>query len=354
MALPPGLTPSGSKGKVCRLRRPLYDLKQSARAWFGRFHKAMHRFGYRQSNVDHTLFIRINKGKLTVLIVYVDDIIITEDDKEEIQALKEKKYVLDLLEATGMSGCRPADTPIEANHKLGREDDDVIDDIPSYQRLVGKLIYLSHTRPDISYAVGVLSRFMHSPKARHIDAAHCVLRYLKSSPGKGILFSPNKELTIEVYTDADWAGSPTDKRYTTGYCSMVGGNVVSWRSKKQHVVARSSAEAEFRAVSHGICEGLWVSTILKELGLKGSEPIRLYCDNKAAISIAHNPVQHDRTKHIEIDRHFIKENIDRGTVVIPFIPSDQQLADVLTKGLSSSMFADIIGKFGMADITRPT
>ncbi|KAK8938972.1 hypothetical protein KSP39_PZI010912 [Platanthera zijinensis] len=276
MALPPGLTPSGSKGKVCRLRRPLYGLKQSARTWFGRFHKAMHRFGYRQSNADHTLFFRINKGKLTVLIVYVDDIIITGDDKEEIEALKEKlakefevkdlgnlkyflgievarskhgiflsqrKYVLDLLEATGMRGCRPADTPIEANHKLGREDGDVIDDIPSYQRLVGKLIYLSHTRPDISYVVGVLSCFMHSPKARHIDVAHRVLRYLKSSPGKGIMFSPNKELSIEVYTDADWAGSPTDRRSTTGYCSMVGGNAVSWRSKKQHVVARSSARS---------------------------------------------------------------------------------------------------------------
>ncbi|KAK8923657.1 hypothetical protein KSP39_PZI019078 [Platanthera zijinensis] len=386
MTLPPGLISSGSEGKVCKLKKALYGLKQSPRAWFGRFHKAMVSFGYHQSNADHTLFIKKRATQLTILIVYVDDIVITGDDVEEIKILKQKlasefevkdlgklryflgievarsnhgifisqrKYTLDLLEKTGMSGCKPVNTPIEANHKLGK-DGKCIDDVPAFQRLVGRLIYLSHTRPDISYAVGVISQFMHAPKTNHVDAAHRILRYLKSSPGRGILFSPNSCLDIEVYTDADWAGSIDDRRSTSGYCSLIGGNLVTWRSKKQQVVARSSAEAEFRAMAHGVCEGLWLRSLMSDLGLVEEAPIRLYCDNKAAISIAHNPVQHDRTKHIEVDRHFIKENIEKGVVCTPFVPSERQLADILTKGLHGSNFDRIVIKLGMINISRPT
>ncbi|KAK8945162.1 hypothetical protein KSP39_PZI008022 [Platanthera zijinensis] len=343
-------------------------------------------FGYSQSNADHTLFIKYRLGKITVLIVYVDDIVITGDDHEEIQNLKQKlarefevkdlgklkyflgievarskqgiflsqqKYTLDLLEKMGMSGCRPADTPIE-NHRLGRDDGVEIEDISGFQRLVGRLIYLSHTHPNISYAVSVVSQYMYTPKTRHVDAAHRILRYLKSSPGRGILFSPSTDLKIEVYTDADWARSVDDRRSTSGYCSLVGGNLVTWRSKKQQVVARSSAEAEFRAMAHGVCEGLWLRALLSDLGLVEEGSIRLYCDNKSAISIAHNPVQHDRTKHIEVDRHFIKENIERGIICTPFVPSNGQLADILTKGLSGNYFDRIVNKLGMFNITRPT
>ncbi|KAK8934710.1 hypothetical protein KSP39_PZI014426 [Platanthera zijinensis] len=294
MSTPPGLTPVGTAGKVCKVLKALYGLKQSPRAWFGQFHKAMVSFGYYQSNADHTLFIKRRLGKITALIVYVDDIVITGDDVEEVQILKQKlarefevkdlgrlryflgievarskqgifisqqKYTLDLLAKMGMSGCRPADTPIEANHRLGRDDGENIEDISGFQRLVGRLIFLSHTRPDISYAVSVVSQYMHAPKTRHMDAALRILRYLKSSPGMGILFAPNTDLKVEVYTDADWAGSVDD-----------------------------SAEAEFRAMAQGVCEGLWLRALMCDLGLSEDGPIRLYCDNKSAISIAHNPI----------------------------------------------------------------
>jgi len=159
-----------------------------------------------------------------------------------------------------------------------------------YQRLVGRLIYLSHTCPNIAYAVSVVSQFMHTPREPHMEVVYRILRYLKSSPGKGLLFSQHDHLKIEAYTDADWAGSITDRRSTSGYCTFVGGNLVTWRSKKQSVVARSSAEAEFRTMAQGVCEILWLKILLTELEFDSKDSMRLYCDNKAAISIAHNPV----------------------------------------------------------------
>lgn len=219
--------------------------------------------------------------------------------------------------------------------------------------MVGKLIYLSHTRPDIAFAVSLVSQFMHSPREVHLQASHRILQYLKGTPGRGILYKRNGNAIIEAYTDADYAGSVIDRRSTTGYCTFLGGNLVTWRSKKQNVVARSSAEAEFRAMAQGICELLWLKIILEDLKIKWGGPMKLYCDNKSAISIAHNPVQHDRTKHIEVDRHFIKEKLDSGLICTPYVPSQGQLADILTKGLSSPIFERIVSKLGMENTYSP-
>ena len=175
-----------------------------------------------------------------------------------------------------------------------------------YQRLWGKLIYLSHTRPDIAYPVSVISQFMHEPRQPHLNAVYRILHYLKGCPGKGILFRRGSKLTIEAFTDADYVGSIVDRRSTSGYCMFLGGNLVTWRSKKQNVVARSFAEAKFRALAQGLCEMLWLRIILTDLKVNWEEPMVLNCDNKSTTSIAHNPVQHDRTKLVEIDRHFIK------------------------------------------------
>lgn len=167
------------------------------------------------------------------------------------------------------------------------------------------------------------------------------------------MFKPRGHLQIETYTDADWAGSVVDRRSTSGYCSFVGGNLVTWRSKKQSVVARSSAEAEFRALAQGICEILWIRRLLEELKISQSSPMKLYCDNKAAISISHNPVLHDRTKHVEVDKHFIKEKIEDGSVCMTYIPTEQQVADVFTKGLFKKQFDFLNSKLTMEDIFKP-
>ena len=387
MSLPPGFVDKYGVGKVCKLKKSLYGLKQSPRAWFERFSKVVKKFGFLQSQADHTLFYRHSKeGKVAILIVYVDDIILTGDDcgglenskkflaKEfEIKDLgnlkyflgmefarskegivvSQKKYVLDLLKETGMMGCRPAETPMEPNLKLQPASAEKVRDREKFQRLVGRLIYLSHTRPDIAFPVSIVSQFMHSPGPEHFEAIHRILRYLKGTPGKGIFFKARGHLQVEAYTDADWAGCITDRRSTSGYCTYVGGNLVTWRSKKQNVVARSSAEAEFRAVAQGICEVIWIRRILQELKVSEVLPMKLYCDNKAAISIAHNPVLHDRTKHVEVDKHFIKEKIEGGVVCMTYVPTRDQVADLLTKSLPKKQFDLLVTKLVMKDIFKP-
>jgi hypothetical protein len=377
MDTPPGYTASSNTDVVCKLQRALYGLKQSPRAWFGRFSQAMKKYGFRQSNSDHTLFLKHQQGKVTALIVYVDDMIITGDDAEEIDKLQkqlatefemknlgglkyflgievarskkgiflsQQKYILDLLCEVGMLDCKPADTPIVQNHRLGEHPSQVPTNRGRYQRLVGKLIYLSHTHPDIAYAVSAVSQFMHQPSKDHMEAVIRILRYLKSFPGKGLMFAKNNHLRVNGYTDADWAGNTTDRRSTSGYFMFVGGNLVTWRSKKQKVVALSSAEAEFRGMAKGLCELLWIRRLLTEIGFAPTFEMDLFCDNKAAIAIAHNPIQHDRTKHVEIDRHFIKENLEAKIIWFPFVKSEDQLADILTKAVSSREFYNSLDK----------
>ncbi|WJZ88004.1 hypothetical protein VitviT2T_007342 [Vitis vinifera] len=254
-----------------------------------------------------------------------------------------------------MSGCQPINTPIEEGLKLCVEPNQVSTDKGRYQRLVGRLMYLDHTRPDLAYALSVVSQYMHNPGEQHMNVVMRILRYLKNAPGKGILFAKNIDhQSIEVYIDADWAGAVDDRRSTSGYFTFVGGNLVTWKSKKHNVVARLSAEAEFRGMTLGLCETLWLRLLLQDLGYLSRQPIRLFCDNKAACDIAHNPVQHDRTKHVEVDRFFIKEKLDDKIVELPKIRSEDQLADILIKAVSSQVFSKFLDKLDVCDIYAPT
>ncbi|RVW26484.1 Retrovirus-related Pol polyprotein from transposon RE2 [Vitis vinifera] len=310
MDIPAGLETTSNFNKVCRLRKSLYGLKQSPRAWFERFTKVVKGYGFVQCQSDHTLFVKhFPEGKLAIIIdlgnlKYFLGMEIARSKKGI--AVSQRKYVLDLLNETGMLGCKPAETPMDTTVKLEESDGSAPVDKGRYQRLVGKLIYLSHTRPDIGFSVSVVN--------------------------------------------ADWAGSVTDRRSTSGYCSFVWGNLVTWRSKKQSVVARSSAEAEVRAMAQGICEGIWLNRLLEELRVPLKHPMVLYCDNQAAISIAKNPVHHDRTKHVEIDRHFIKEKIEEGVFKVNYTPTNCQTADILTKALARVNFEDLTEKLGMINI----
>ncbi|RVX08315.1 Retrovirus-related Pol polyprotein from transposon RE1 [Vitis vinifera] len=268
MNIPPGFE-ENTGNKVCKLKKALYELKQSPRAWFGRFANVMKESGYKQSQEKHEV-----KQRLA-----------TEFEIKELRKLKyflgievaystqgifisQQKYVTDLLAETRKIGCKPVSTPMDPNHKLGEAKEEPMVDKRMSQRLVGRLIYLAHTRPDIAYSVSVISQFMHDPREPHLQAAYRVLHYLKGNPDKGILFKKNNTLALEAYTDADYAGSLVDRRSTTGYCTFLGGNLVTWRSKKQNVVARSSAESKFRVIAQGLCELLWPKIILDDLRIK--------------------------------------------------------------------------------------
>ncbi len=385
MEQPPGFVAQGETDLVCRLNKSLYGLKQSPRAWFGRFSAVVVEFGLQQCGVDHSVFYGHSRAGKIILIVYVDDIVITGDDNVGIQSLKsflqtkfqtkdlgslryflgievarskmginlsQRKYVLDLLEETGLLGAKSVDSPMEPNVKLDAEKGEYLGDPSRYRRLVGKLNYLTVTRPDISFATSVVSQFMESPRTGHWDAVIRILRYLKGTPGRGLLYRNYGHIQIQGYTDADWAGS-YDRRSTSGYCVFMGGNLVSWKSKKQTVVARSSAESEYRAMAYATCELVWLKHLLQELGFEHSSPMELMCDNQAATHIASNPVFHERTKHIEVDCHFVREKLQEGLIKTPYVKSEDQLADLFTKSLRGSRVNFICSKLGAYDIYAP-
>ncbi|KAL4363255.1 hypothetical protein GQ457_04G023640 [Hibiscus cannabinus] len=304
--LPPGKKAVG----LCHLHKSSYGLKQSPRTWFERFTKVVLRNGYKQSLADHTLCLKEHSnGKKAILLIYVDDIIITVDDEGEIAKLKQ------LL-----------------NSEFETQD-------------------LGFLRPDIAFAVNILSQHMSNPN-EHMAAAYRILKYLKKTPGHGLLFKKSSDRSIKVFTDSSWASNLTDRRSTSGYCTFLWGNLVTWRSKKQSLIS-SSAEAEFRALAQAICEGIWLLKLLREVDPNSADYFDLLSDNNSAIQIAKNPVQHDCTKHVEIDRHFIAEKIKKGTAKLFYIPTDGQLADILTKALPKPAFDSIKCKLGIYNVYTP-
>ncbi|CAH9109373.1 unnamed protein product [Cuscuta epithymum] len=386
MHLPPGYTAS-TPGKVCRLLRSLYGLRQAPRCWFSKLTTALISYGFSQSHADYSLFTLKRGSHMLCVLVYVDDLLITGTSKSMICAFKthlaktfpikdlvhmkyflglevarnstgiylsQRKYVLDILAETGLMGAKPVTFPMVQNHGLQSASGPLYSEPDRYRRLVGKLIYLTLTRPDICYSIHILSQFMHQPRQVHWDAAIRVLRYLKSHPGQGILLRSDSPLLLTGYCDSDWASCPLTRRSVTGYFVMLGGSPISWRTKKQVTVSRSSAEAEYRSMATLTCELLWLKGLLSSLGITTSTPIRLFCDNKAAIHIASNPVFHERTKHIELDCHFIRDHVQRGIVAPSYTSTKDQLADIFTKALGAQSFSHLLSKMGIRDLHAPS
>lgn len=265
--------------------------------------------------------------------------------------ISQRKYTVDLLTEFGQLHAPVLKVPMDVHEKLTPTSGDVFLDPHPYQRLIGKLIYLRVTRPNITFAVHVLSQFMRQPTTSHLQAAVRVLRYLAGNPGQGIMLTSSSAVQIKTYCDSDRASCPITRRSITGFCILFGNSPISWKSKKQTVVARSSAEAEYRGMAITSCEITWIAALLKDMGLTNLPPTILQCDNKAAIAIAENPVFHERTKHIEIDCHFIRDKIASGSIVTQFVPSHSQVADVLTKQLPVKQHYNLLHKLGAAATT---
>ncbi|GJY10247.1 ribonuclease H-like domain-containing protein [Tanacetum coccineum] len=345
MDLPEGYFSPDDK-RVCRLKKSLYGLKQAPRQWNAKLTHTLIDNGFKQSKSDYSLFTKSKNGNFTALLVYVDDIIITGNNSTEIEnfkkflktkfeikdlgklkyflgievleteqglCLSQRKYSLDLLSDFGLLACKPSATPLEQNLSITNEPTDidkVLDNITEYQKLIGKLIYLTHTRPDISYFVHCLSQFMHKPLRSHLRIALRVLRYLKGNPGKGVHIVRQPKASLEAFVDADWA----------------------------------------KAMASVTSEVIWILKILKDLEWDRVLHVNLFCDSQAAIKIAANPVFHERTKHLEIDLHFIRDEILAGVIKTQKIGTAVQPADIFTKGLDKLQHKILVSKLGLIDV----
>ncbi|XP_019178874.1 PREDICTED: uncharacterized protein LOC109174036 [Ipomoea nil] len=363
MKQPPGYEDPTNPSHVCFLQRSLYGLKQAPRAWFKRLHDFLLSAGFKSSKTDVSLFYYTAGDSRVFLLVYVDDIIMMGNDAALVTSLlqrlatafkirdlgtphfflgietiadsdwiilSQRRYTTDLPGRAGMVDCKLLATPAAVTKSVVPSDEP-FENPTQYRRVVGALQYLTITRPDLAYS-GLVKR---------------VLRYIKGTLSLGLRFSPSSTTHIQAYSDSDWAGCPIDQKSTSGFAVCLGSNLISWLSKKQRTVARSSTEAEYKALADMSTEVTWVVTLLRELGLHSGEPASLWCDNLGATYLCANPIFHACTKHVEINYHFVRDKVASGDFVVNYISTTDQLADIFTKPLPAPRFATLQDKLNI-------
>lgn len=381
MVQPPGFINPNCPQHVCKLQKAIYGLKQAPRAWFSRLSTKLLQLGFVGSKADSSLFIYRTKDVTMYLLIYMDDIIITASVPAAITELlqllsndfavkelgdlhyflgvevikvkfglllSQHRYILDLLKKTNMIEAKPVTSPMASSSTLSAFPGDPMEDPSLYRSTIGSLQYLSLTCPDLSFAVNRVCQFMHRPLKPHWQAVKQILRYLKHTPSHGLLLHRTSSTTLAAYSDANWAGCSDDRCSTGAYCVFLGSNLISWSSRKQPTVSRSSTEAEYKAVANTTAELLWVRALLLDLGIGLSSTPTLWCDNIGATYISVNLVFHARTKHVEIDFYFVRDRVADKSLNIRFIPSSDQLADVLTKPLVSNRFQLLCSKLNVS------
>ncbi|KAL0462180.1 UNVERIFIED_CONTAM: Retrovirus-related Pol polyprotein from transposon RE1 [Sesamum latifolium] len=282
------------------------------------------------------------------LLVYVDDVLLTSPSSVLIN---EVKYINDILQDTGLLNAKAATTPLPQGVKLCATGGAVLSNPESYRRLVGRLLYLGFTRPDISYGVQQLSQFLQQPCESHWQAALHIVRYLKGTSATGLFFPSSNSFQLQAYCNADWASCVDSRRSVTGFSIFLGTALISWKTKKQATVSRSSAEAEYRSMGATVCELQWVTYLLHDFGIPVITPIPLFCDNQAAIHITANPVCHERTKHLDIDCHIVRDQYKLGFINPTFVRSKEQIADVFTNSLPRPLFLHLLSKLSLFTLT---
>ncbi|KAG7548771.1 Reverse transcriptase RNA-dependent DNA polymerase [Arabidopsis suecica] len=385
MAQPPGFVDADKPDHVCKLLKAIYGLKQAPRAWHTVLRNFLIELGFTNSVADTSLFILHKAGIILFVLVYVDDIVVTGNSPTHVQVfinllaarfslkdmgalsyflgievsrtaagltLTQTKYINDLLHRTNMVATKPVSTPM-IDHPMPTATDSsgsLLADPSEYRSVIGSLQYLLFTRPDIAFAVNKLSQFMHQPREDHWLAAKRVLRYLSGTKKMGLFFSASNSMSVHAFSDADWAGDKDHYTSTGAYLVYVGKHLVSWSSKKQKTVARSSTEAEYKSVSATASEVEWVMTLLGELGFKPSDTPVIYCDNIGATYLCANPVFHSRMKHVAVDYHVIRDLVQSGLLRVRHVASADQLADALTKPLSRAKFIPMCIKIGLSTL----
>ncbi|XP_066324159.1 uncharacterized mitochondrial protein AtMg00810-like [Miscanthus floridulus] len=351
------------------LDKLIYGLKQAPRAWFNRFATFITGIDFTPTCSDSSLFVLRRGHDVAYLLLYVDDMVLTGSSTAPLQRivdrlhaefavkdlgqlrfflgidvkrtangfyLSQQRYAEDILECAGMANCKSAPT-VDAKGKLSAYGPK-IDDAKHYSSLAGALQYLTVTRPALAFAVQQACLHMHDPREPHQTLLKWILIYVRGTSSLGFCLRASAELSITAYSDADWAGCPDTRRSTSGFCVFLGDALVSWSSKRQPTVSRSSAEAKYRAVAAAAAECIWLRQLLGELHCGIGKATVTYGDNVSAVYMSANPVHHKRTKHIELDIHFVHERVQLGDLRVLHVPTGEQYADIMTKGLPTSTF----------------
>ena len=368
---PLGYVVKKNEEKVLKLKKALYGLKQAPRAWYSRIDKYFQENGFTKCPYEHALYIKIKGEDVLIVCLYVDDLIFTGSNQKMFQEFKkamtkefemtdiglmayylgievkqkedgifisQERYAKEILKKFKMENCKPISTPIECGVKLSKNDEGESVDPTLFKSLVGSLRYLTCTRPDILYAVGLVSRYMESPTTTHFKAAKRILRYLKGTIDFGLHYSVSNDYKLVGYSDSDWAGDVDDRKSTTGFVFFMGDTAFTWMSKKQPIITLSTCEAKFVAVTSCVCHAIWLRNLLKELSITQEESTEIRVDNKSAMALAKNPVFHDRSKHIDTRYYYIRECITRKDVRLEYVRSNDQIADIFTKPLKREDF----------------
>jgi hypothetical protein len=361
------------------LKKALYGLKQAPRAWYGRIDSFLTSLGFTKSKVDSNLYFKVMNDEPVILLLYVDDLFLTGEEnlitdcKKKLAAefemkdlglmhyflglevwqspekifLNQGKYAVEILKRFDMLECKSMNTPMETKLKLLVDTSSELVDATLYRQIIGSLMYLMNTRPDICFVVNTLSQYLVEPRRVHLVAAKHVMRYLKGTLDFGLCYNGDHDFRLIGYTDSDWAGSVSDRKSTSGCCFSLGSAMTSWQSRKQSSIALSTTEAEYIVACSASCEAIWLQKLLTGLFDLEMEAIVILCDNQSCIKMTENPVFHDKSKHIEIRYHYIRDMVQRGAIKLQYVGTDEQVADVLTKPLSRVKFEHFRDKLGI-------
>ncbi|GJU10795.1 putative ribonuclease H-like domain-containing protein [Tanacetum coccineum] len=342
---PLGFDDPAHPNKVYKVIKALYGLHQAPRAWYEILSSFLMENGFKRGTIDKTLFIKKKKSDIMLGQVYVDDIIFGSTKKFMCTEFEDS----DILKKFDFWSIGTATTPIESNKPLVKDEDGVDIDVHVYRSMIGSLMYLTASRPDIRFAVCACARFQVTPKASHLNAVKRIFRYLKHQPKLGLWYPKDSPFELEAYLDSDYRGASLDKKSTTGGCQFLGRRLISWQCKKQTIVANSTTEAEYVAAANCCGQVLWIQNQMMDYGFNFMNT-KIHIDNESTISVIKNPVAHSRTKHIEIRFHFIRDCYEKRLIEVIKIHTDHNVADLLTKGFDVTRFNFLVVSIGLLNL----
>ena len=377
---PLGYVKEGKENKVLKLKKALYGLKQAPRAWNTRIDTYFKEHGFVQCPYEHALYVKVRKNDILFVTLYVDDLIFSENNLDMIEKFKmemtkefemidldqmsyflglevkqdesgifvsQEAYAKEILKRFKIEDCNPVSTPVESGTKLSRYSENEEVDASVYRSLVGCLRYLTCTRPDIAYGVGLVSRYMEETKITHWKAIKRILHYIKGTLSHGLFYCCTNEFDLVGYSDSDWCGDVDDRKSTSGFVFFNGSTTFTWLLKKQLIVTLSTCEAEYIVASSCVCHAIWLRKLLKEMNFNQEKSTKIRVDNKSAIELAKNPVHHERSKHIDVRFYFIREHVKNGDMEMTHVASRDQVMDIFTKLLPEELFEKFKKLLGM-------